>query len=60
MRPFARPTLPESADMAEPVLDESAAALSDPPFAILLTGGRGSRLFELADSTCKPALPFVR
>ena len=46
--------------MADPVLDEGASALTDPPVAILLAGGRGSRLFELTDRTCKPALPFVR
>lgn len=45
---------------ADPVLDDRAAGLTDPPVAILLAGGRGSRLFELTDRTCKPALPFVR
>ncbi|MDO9581815.1 MAG: sugar phosphate nucleotidyltransferase [Desulfomicrobium sp.] len=30
------------------------------PVAIVLAGGRGSRLYELTDRTCKPALPFAR
>lgn len=28
--------------------------------AIVLAGGRGSRLYELTERTCKPALPFAR
>jgi glucose-1-phosphate adenylyltransferase len=29
------------------------------PFAVLLAGGRGSRLHELTRSFCKPAVPFL-
>ncbi|MDR7125044.1 sugar phosphate nucleotidyltransferase [Pseudotabrizicola sp. 4114] len=42
-------------DVTDPVLATKGA-----PVAILLAGGRGSRLYELTDRTCKPALPFVR
>ncbi|RGP37868.1 sugar phosphate nucleotidyltransferase [Pseudotabrizicola alkalilacus] len=42
-------------DVNEPVLATEGA-----PVAILLAGGRGSRLYELTDRACKPALPFVR
>lgn len=32
---------------------------SSSPMAIVLAGGRGSRLHELTATTCKPALPFI-
>ncbi|MBE3636817.1 sugar phosphate nucleotidyltransferase [Mangrovicoccus algicola] len=31
---------------------------ADEVFTVLLAGGRGSRLHELTDETCKPAVPF--
>lgn len=34
-------------------------AEAPPPFAILLAGGRGSRLYELTNRLCKPAVPFL-
>ncbi|MFN4153170.1 MAG: sugar phosphate nucleotidyltransferase [Paracoccaceae bacterium] len=51
--------------MADPVADVPVSdVIVDPsrmaPVAILLAGGRGSRLHELTDRACKPALPFVR
>ena len=36
----------------------SAAQASDQTFAVILAGGRGSRLGALTRSRCKPALPF--
>ncbi|QFU08415.1 Glucose-1-phosphate adenylyltransferase [Rhodobacteraceae bacterium THAF1] len=33
--------------------------VSDGVLPILLAGGQGSRLHELTDATCKPAVPFV-
>ncbi len=45
------------ADHVSDVLSEDAGTA---PVAILLAGGRGSRLYELTDRACKPALPFVR
>jgi glucose-1-phosphate adenylyltransferase len=40
-----------------PQTDQSAAPM---PVALLLAGGRGSRLYELTAQTCKPAVPFLR
>ena len=44
--------------MADQVFD--AMSHQQAPVAVLLAGGRGSRLYELTDRACKPALPFVR
>lgn len=45
------------ADVVSDVMDEDAGPA---PVAVLLAGGRGSRLYELTDRACKPALPFLR
>lgn len=34
------------------------SGLDRPPVCILLAGGRGSRLYELTEAVCKPAVPF--
>ncbi|NEX47200.1 sugar phosphate nucleotidyltransferase [Pseudotabrizicola algicola] len=46
--------------MADQVSEITHEDAGKAPVAILLAGGRGSRLYELTDRTCKPALPFVR
>lgn len=39
---------------------QTHAPAADVPVAIVLAGGRGSRLYELTDRLCKPVVPFVR
>lgn len=46
--------------MASMVTDVTRDETGSDPVAIVLAGGRGSRLYELTDRTCKPALPFAR
>lgn len=46
--------------MADQVSDVTGNDHRMAPVAVLLAGGRGSRLHELTDRACKPALPFVR
>ncbi|MBF9034301.1 NTP transferase domain-containing protein [Rhodobacterales bacterium HKCCE2091] len=40
-------------------MDVRGAGAGAPPAVILLAGGRGSRLHELTETTCKPAVPFA-
>ncbi|WP_246831324.1 sugar phosphate nucleotidyltransferase [Pseudotabrizicola formosa] len=46
--------------MASMVSDATQDERSANLVTLLLAGGRGSRLYELTERTCKPALPFAR
>ncbi|TDL81349.1 hypothetical protein E2L08_06690 [Palleronia sediminis] len=50
--------MPHSCNLAAPVPATSAAA-GTRVAAIVLAGGRGTRLHELTDTLCKPAVPFL-
>ncbi len=53
---FSRPASPQDASAgSDPRL---VSQLTRNTFAVVLAGGRGSRLHELTDWRCKPAVPF--
>jgi glucose-1-phosphate adenylyltransferase len=50
-----KPSEPVMTTLFLPQTDQSPM-----PVALLLAGGRGSRLYELTAQVCKPAVPFLR